>query len=100
MLPLNEQAMIAKVNTAISQMGLGPEYRVYKVRAAPWGIMAYWIPQGAEKSIVGSGPYLCHKNGVLKEYNEVAHRNNLHPMRDQLEVVAAFVREAETRIRQ
>lgn len=91
---LTEQAAIRKVNQFISQGGYGPEYRVYSVRSAQWGWAMYWLPQNASLDIAGSGPYLCHKNGRVKEFNEVAHRNNIDP-RNEKAVVEAFVREAE-----
>jgi hypothetical protein len=95
---LNEQQMINKVNRIISQSGLGPEYKVYKIRATSWGIIAYWLPQNPALDIAGSGPYLCHKNGIVKEFNEVAHRNRLNALDPNsfMQIIECFVREATT----
>ena len=102
MLPITEQMAISKVNKIIAQTGLGVEYRVFSVREAKFGWLMYWIPKGnQEKEIAGSGPYMVsRKNGIVKEFVEVAHRNNLNPRTQPEEVIAAFIRETETVIRQ
>jgi hypothetical protein len=94
---LTEQQAIAKVNQIVSQSGLGPEYRVYKVRAASWGWLMEWMPPAPDKALYGSSPYLIHKNGYVKELNDVAWRNRLG-LGDIDAIALAFKREAETRI--
>jgi len=95
---LTEQAAIAKVNQIISQAGLGPEFRVYQTQAGRFGWIFYWSPPGKDKELTYASPYLCHRNGIVKEWNDVAHRYRLNP-KDTKSVINAFVREAETRIR-
>ena len=95
---LTEQAAIAKVNQIIGQAGLGPEYRVYQVQASRFGWVMYWTPPGKDKELTYSSPYLVNRNGIVKEWNDVANRYRINP-RDSKSVLNAFVRETETSLR-
>lgn len=90
---LTEQQAIQKVNKFISQSGLGHEYRVYKLREAAWGWIMYWLPQDPHLRLQGSSPYLCHRNGYVKEANDVAFRHNMNITNP--DVITAFVKDAE-----
>lgn len=95
---LTETQAIAKVNQIIGQSGFGPEYRVYSLRSADWGWVMMWMPKDPSKMISGASPYLCHKNGFVREHNEICHHHNLR--NDDIDgVIKAFIIEAERRIR-
>jgi hypothetical protein len=96
---ITEQQAIAKVNNIINQSSLGPEFRVYSVQAGRFGWICYWNPPGKEKVLTYASPYLVHREGRVMEWNDVAARHRLNP-KDTKQVINAFVRECETKIRQ
>jgi hypothetical protein len=94
---LNEYQMIQLTNKIISQRGLGPEFRVIKVQSTDFGLIAYWQPTSKEKNI-GASPFIVHKNGTIKEWNEFCHLNSLNP-KDVNTVLSVFKKFAENRSR-
>jgi hypothetical protein len=96
---LTEYQAIEKVNQIIRQSGLGPEYVVNGVRNAKWGWWMEWMPRDNSKTLYGSSPYLVHKNGYIKESNDIAFRYKLR-LDDINSICNAFVAEAEQKARQ
>jgi hypothetical protein len=91
---LTEKQAIDKVNSIISQSGLSGEYRVYQIQDANWGWVMHWMPPDPSLILYGSSSYLCHRNGYIKEFNDVAFRHGLRLESPEL-VFKAFIQEAE-----
>lgn len=90
---LTEYQAIQKINTILAQGGT--DYKVSKIRSASWGWVIYTEPFRQEQVLYGSSAFfLVHKNGVVKEQNDVCFRFAL-AKHDINGIIKAFLSEAQ-----